>query len=275
MRREGIYRADYHLHTEHSMDCRMPLAQLCEAAIAAGLQEICITDHTEFGHPDPRSDIPPDPERWLADIEGARAAYPQLVIRAGIEIGDNPRCRDRIKAWHFALPLDFRLLSLHLIDNEDPYFPEFFADKTQDAFYRRYVESKLESVLAWTPDSFDAVAHLGYCAKFAPYPVESRPLRYRHAPEAFDALFAVLAENGKALEINTSGHRTMGECIPDRELIERFAACGGEFVTIGSDAHVPEYVGSWFDDAAALAGACGIRYMLTFDGRKPIPHALD
>ncbi|MDL2318844.1 histidinol-phosphatase HisJ family protein [Eubacteriales bacterium OttesenSCG-928-A19] len=266
-----MYRFDYHLHTCHSMDANTPVAEMCEAAVRVGLDEICITDHTEFGHPDPRSDIPPVVERWLADIEAAKDKYPALTIRVGIEIGDNPLCRDRIKEWHFALPLDFRLLSLHLIDNEDPYFPEFFANKTQEAFYRRYVESKLESVLAWAPDTYDAVAHLGYCAKFAPYPMEERPLRYQHAPDAFDTLFHHMALHGKALEINTSGRRSMGEFIPDRELLARFQEAGGEFVTIGSDAHRPEHVGNWIDDARELAKECGLRYGLTFQERRPVP----
>lgn len=266
-----MYRFDYHLHTNHSMDCTMPIDALCEAAIDMGIDEICVTDHTEFGHPDPESDVPPVVEDWLADLARAREKYPKLVIRAGIEIGDNPRCRDRIKAWHFALPLDFRLLSLHLVDNEDPYDPAIFEGKSQDAFYCRYVESKLESALAWAPDTFDGFAHLGYCAKFAPYPLADRPLRYRHAPDHFDALFAYLAQHGKPLEVNTSGYRKLGECIPDRELITRFFEKGGEFVTLGSDAHMPQYVGRWLDDARELSKQCGIRYALTFDQRRPIP----
>lgn len=269
-----MYKADYHLHTVYSMDCEMQLDTLCETALARGLQEICITDHTEFGHPDPSSDVPPDAPSWLSAIAGARERHPSLTIRTGIEIGDNPLCRDRIKAWHFALPLDFHLLSMHLIDNDDPFFADFFIGKTQHGFYRRYVESRLESIMAWDQSEYDALAHLGYCAKFAPYPVEERPLRLAHAPDVFDALLRKLAQDGKALEVNTSGHKTMGECIPDREIISRFAEHGGEFVTIGSDAHVPEYVGSWWLDAATMAKECGIRYLATYERRKLIPKKL-
>lgn len=263
-----MYRVDYHLHTRHSMDCQMPLDTLCEAALAANLQEICITDHTEFGHPDPTSDIPPDADAWNADIDRARDRYPSLVIRRGIEIGDNPLCRDRIVAWHNALGLDFHLLSLHLIDNADPYFPDFFDHREQGPFYRRYVESKLESVAAWNPKDYDAMAHLGYCAKFAPYPLACRPLRYEHASDAFDAIFDILAQEGKALEINVSGRKTMDECIPDKQLLTRFRERGGELVTVGSDAHLPEYVGKWLDDARALGRACGFRHLATYAGRE-------
>lgn len=266
-----MYRMDYHLHSEHSMDCDMPIAALCEAALAAGLDEVCITEHTEMGHPDLACDMPPSIPAWFGEIEAARRAYPRLTIRAGIEIGDNPLCRDRIKAWHLALPLDFMLLSLHLIDNADPYFPGFFDGKAQEDVYRRYAEQKLESILAWSGSEYDAVAHLGYCAKFAPYPLDVRPLRYHHAPDAFDALFAKLAADGKALEVNASGYRTMGRPIPGRDLLLRFREKGGEFVTLGSDAHRPEHVGAHLEAARALAIDCGFTYALAFEKRKPIP----
>lgn len=267
-------RFDYHLHSEHSMDGEMTVDEVCRAAIRAGLDEICLTEHTEFGHPADWADRPPDVPRWLSDIEAARAAYPALTIRAGIEIGDNPLCRDRIKAWHGALPLDFLLLSLHLVDQQDPYYPEFFEGRTQQDAYRRYVECKLESLLAWEPGEYDAMAHLGYCAKFAPYEGEQRRLRYHHAPDALDALFTRLAQSGKAIEINTSGYPVMREFLPDRELLTRFRELGGEFVTLGSDAHRPERVGDMLDDARELARACGLKYALTFEGRKAIAHAL-
>lgn len=266
-----MYRMDYHVHTNHSIDGLMTMEALCEASIANGLDEICITEHTDFGHPVPEVDAPPNMDNWYADIARVRALYPKLTIRAGLEIGDNPRCREAIKPWHFSKPLDFRLLSLHLVDNVDPYQPEFYQGREQSELYRRYVECKLESALAWDPDTFDAIAHLGYCAKFAPYPAAERPLRLRHAPEALDALLSYLAQNGKALEINTSGMRTMGECIPDREILERFKALGGEFITIGSDAHRTEDVGRYLDDACAMAKSCGIRYAVTFEQRRPIP----
>jgi histidinol-phosphatase (PHP family) len=267
-------RADYHLHTNHSMDGHMTLTELCEAAIRAGLDEICLTEHIEPGHPDAGADIPPDPAAWLDDITAARAAYPGLVIRAGIEIGDNPACRPAIHAWLDVLPLDFRLLSLHLVDNEDPYNPRTFQGKTKEGLYRRYVESKLESVLAWPPEAFDSMAHLGYCAKFAPYPAAERHLRYHHAPDAFDALFRALAQGGKAIEINTSGLKALGEPFPGPELLRRFAELGGEFVTIGSDAHTPERVGQGEQYARELAKACGLRYGLTFEMRAARPYLL-
>ncbi len=269
-----MYRFDYHLHTLHSPDGEMTMDQLAEAAIAAGLDEICVTDHTDIGHPDVDIDRPLDIAQYFADIEAAREKFPQLAIRAGLEVGDNPARRDEIRAWHDALQLDFRLLSLHLIDGQDPYFQKFYETGTQEEQYRRYLEMRLESLLYWPPEWYDSIAHLGYVAKFAPYPIEVRPLRLHHGADLLDAILRRLADSGKALELNTSGYRKVDDCMPGREILTRFRELGGEFVTIGSDAHKACFVGNWVDDARALALSCGIRYALTFEKRKPIPIAL-
>lgn len=265
--------ADYHLHTHHSMDSQMSVSALCEAAKRSGLSEICITDHTEFGHPHPNADVPPDIAKWSAEISTAQQAHQDksLIIRKGIEIGDNPLCRARIKEWHLALDVDFLLLSLHLVNNQDPYWPEYFAGRSKEMAYRDYAEARLESVLAWDVTEYDALAHLGYCAKFSPFPPAEKPLRWHHAPDAFDQLFRVLAQNEKPLEINTSGMRTMAECIPGKELLARFKELGGEFVTVGSDAHRPEHVGYWIAEAQHMAKSCGFRYLATFEKRKMMP----
>lgn len=42
-----MYLADYHTHSDCSPDGRETIARMAEAAVARGLDEICITDHVE------------------------------------------------------------------------------------------------------------------------------------------------------------------------------------------------------------------------------------
>ena len=42
-----MYLADYHVHSRISPDASYPMARLAEAARAAGLDELCFTDHVE------------------------------------------------------------------------------------------------------------------------------------------------------------------------------------------------------------------------------------
>ena len=47
---------------------------------------------------------------------------------------------------------------------------------------------------------------------------------------------------------------------------------GGEYVTIGSDAHKKEQIGYRLADALDLIRAAGIPYFATFDQRQAIMH---
>ena len=263
---------DYHLHSTHSMDGRQSLEEICRQALLIGLEEICLTEHIEPHHPDPEADKPPVFPVWLAEIGQMREKFPALVIRQGIEIGDNAPYREEIAATLDTLPLDFRLLSLHLVDNMDPYNPAFFEGKTQKEAYRRYVEQRAESILHF-PD-YDAIAHLGYVGKFAPFAPEERPLRYHHAPDAMDVLLKHLAQEGKALEINASGLRGTDSPIPGTDIIRRFLELGGEFFTFGSDAHKTEHIYLHVEKAKEMAKSCGARWQLSFEKRKGRPWAI-
>ncbi|MCL2545071.1 MAG: histidinol-phosphatase HisJ family protein [Clostridia bacterium] len=263
---------DCHVHSRHSFDSRSTLDAICAAALAAGVGEVCLAEHIEPHHPDPRVDVPPVYGDWLADIARAREAFPGVALWAGIEIGDNPPHRDEIYRTLDALPLDFRLLSLHLVDNVDCYDAAFFEGRTRREAYAHYAKAKLESALHF--DDYDAVAHLGFCGKFAPYPPEERLLRWQDAPDHIDALLRHIAQRGRALEINTSGLRRMDSTIPGEDILRRFAELGGEFVTLGSDAHTPDTVGYRLDDARRLAISAGIRWGVRYVARKPVPYAL-
>ena len=46
---ESMVRADYHVHTEFSDDSEYLMEQVVRDAIAMGLDEICFTDHVDYG----------------------------------------------------------------------------------------------------------------------------------------------------------------------------------------------------------------------------------
>lgn len=256
---------DYHTHSRYSFDSRQALPALAAAAEAAQVEEVCVTDHIDLGYCNPEGDVLPDLAGRHEAIQALRRAHPGLVIREGIEIGDCPATRRRMLDFLRPFHLDYHLLSLHMVDGNDPYYPSFYVGKERDSAYRRYAETLAEAVAAWDPADYDALAHLGYVAKFAPY--ENKPFRHRDAPDAIDAVLRCLAQNGKALEINTSSLKNSPETMASRDILLRFRELGGEFVTLGSDAHAPEFVGYRLADARQLALDCGFRYGAAFAGR--------
>lgn len=269
-----MYFSDDHVHSTYSFDGNDSVEAIARRAQEIGLQEVCLTEHIEPHHPDPACDMPPVFEAWLGEIDRVQALIPEVKLRRGIEIGDNAPFREEIYATLRALPLDYHLLSLHLVDNLDPYdHKAFFAGRGRDEAYRRYVEVQLESVLHFT--DYDALAHLGYCGKFAPFSREECPLRWRDAPDHLDVLLRTMAEQGKALEINTSGLKRTDSPIPGWDILRRFRELGGEFVTLGSDAHRAEDLTYCFGEALRIAIYAGFRWGVVFEQRQRKPYALE
>ena len=260
-------RMDYHLHTFHSMDGRQSVDELCRTMVEKGVEEICLTEHIEPGHPDRSLDIPPNWPVYMEEIRQMREKYPMLTIRAGVEIGDNPACRDQIKADMQTLGLDFQLLSLHLVNGIDPYESDrYFEGKTRDQAYREYAEAKAESILAW--EDFDSVAHIGYASKFSIYTGPERALVYADAPDVFDEILRHIVRLGKCLEVNTSGFATTGDTFAHSSIIKRYIELGGENFTFGSDSHAVDRNYDGIERAKDMVRALGGKYQASFDQRK-------
>jgi histidinol-phosphatase (PHP family) len=88
---------DYHIHTHHSFDCKIPMAEMCVAAIEAGISEIAFSDHfnnhlldIDLGYY--------DPERYFTDVERCRRQFPNLTIRAAVELGEPHRWPSMFRA---------------------------------------------------------------------------------------------------------------------------------------------------------------------------------
>ena len=260
-------RMDYHLHTLHSMDGLQTVNELCSSMVEKGVQEICLTEHIEPGHPDAALDIPPIWDVYLAEVAAAKRMYPQLTIRTGVEIGDNPLLRSKIMADLAEIPLDFRLLSLHLVNGVDCYETQaYFAGKTRAQAYREYAEAKAESILAW--QDFDSVAHIGYVAKYSAYNGAARALVYEDAPDAFDAILRHIISLGKCLEVNTSGYGTTGDTLAHSSILKRYIDLGGELFTFGSDSHHTDRNYADIERAKEMVQSMGGKYQASFCQRR-------
>ena len=92
-----MYLADYHTHSATSPDGQLTVSELAEAAVRAGLDEICVTDHVDtvlWGDHRPREHF--DWSRLLRELPEARETYTgRLAIRLGAELGEAPMGFDR------------------------------------------------------------------------------------------------------------------------------------------------------------------------------------
>lgn len=260
----SAYRHDYHIHTSFSVDSESRMDATCQAAIARGIQEIAFTDHLDFGPFDPDEAFPT--ARYLDAIRRCRDRYrDRLLIRAGIEVGEPHifarRAADVIAAGEF----DVVLGSAHYVEGMRAAWLEGFFDQPLDDAYEAYFRQVVDLA---TGGDFDILGHLDLIKRDARKfgKTYGGPGPYSDMIRA--ALKAVV-ERGKGIELNTSPLRCgQPEPCPSFEVLCWYRELGGEILTVGSDAHAPEAVGSHLEVAVDMAKAAGFKRLTTFGHRQ-------
>ena len=259
---------DFHMHTRVSFDGHATGEAMAKAALAAGLKEICFTDHLDYDPLKKMLHMTFDTEVYNAEYN--HLEVPGLTIRRGMEFGMTPYNLDQFQKDLQRRPFDFVLGSIHFADDLDVYFPEYWSDKTVFEAERRYLETTLQCLQIH--DDFDVLAHLTYIAKAQSHPAP-RPVPFAEHREIIDEILRLVAAKGKGLELNTSGMDRCGGFLPTADYFRRFKELGGEIITIGSDAHDTNRVGQYaFDVCQIFKDIFG--YVCTFENRKPVFHKL-
>ena len=259
---------DFHIHSRVSFDGHDTGEALARAALAAGLKEICFTDHLDYDPLGTMPNIAFDTAQYNAEYDQLK--IPGLAIRRGCEFGMTADNTAQFRSDLQRRPFDFVLGSIHFVDGLDVYFAPYWQGKTVFEAERRYLEATLECVGVHT--DFDVMAHLTYIAKPHCHPAP-RPVPYAEHREVIDEILRTLAAKGKGLELNTSGVDRCGGFLPTADIFRRFRELGGEIVTIGSDAHRCERVGQYSHEACeTLKNIFG--YVCTFEDRMPVFHKL-
>ncbi len=74
-----------------------------------------------------------------------------------------------------------------------------------------------------------------------------------------------VVSDGKGIELNTSGIRYgLGDFQPSREILELYRDLGGTVVTVGSDSHTPDHLGSYLRLAYRELAELGFEGVWTF-----------
>ena len=147
----------------------------------------------------------------------------------------------------------------------DPYYPEYFQGKEEDAAYRGYFESILENLAVF--DCFDVYGHIDYIVRYGPN--QNQFYSYGKFADVIDEILRVLIQKGKGIEINTAGFKYgLGHPHPTEQILKRYRELGGEIITVGADAHKAEHVAFAFEKVPALLTEAGFRYYTVFRQRK-------
>lgn len=279
---------DTHNHSQFSFDGkRTTVWKSASAALAHGLAGICFTDHCDFFVPPMKAEhenLVPETFDTLAQQEeisrvnrlfmtgavshepGPERLQADFKVLSGVEIGLQKNCRQQIRDFLGAYSFDEVIASVHYLDDTDPFYGGYYEGKDWKTAYGHYLETIYEEMM-WLGD-FDIMGHFDYVARYAPYPQAS--ILYRDFSDIFDALLKYLAENGKAIEINTKTYQDHHGRTPvlDKNILLRFRELGGEAISLGSDSHDDGRTGDKFAGFAEFLKSAGFRYASHFEGRR-------
>lgn len=231
-------------------------------AVELGLGELGFADHNPMAEPfdDWRMKIEELP-RYIEAVEEARAQFPRLTIRLGLECDYLPGGEGWIEKLAGMAEWDFLIGSVH-------YLPEGW-EVDHPKYIGRFSEGEVERIWAsyWgqyerciRSGLFDFVAHPDLPKKFGFRP-EGDLRRF------YEPAIAALVETGTAFEINTAGLRKdCKELYPATGFL-RLARKAGVPLLINSDAHAPEELGAGFPAAIAAAKEAGYTHTARYQRR--------
>lgn len=231
-----------HCHCVYSGHGAGTVAEYADAAAAAGLATLALTEHfplsAAFDPDEYLSMTWENVPRYLQEIDEARAAHPELEIIAGTEMDYLGALEDRAIDEEALAPFRFRLLSVHFIDGwafDDPAQRGRWEEPgAPDAIWRRYGELWCEAA-ADTGLPYDAMSHPDLAKKFGFYPSWDVGALYGEMAEAARA-------GGRMVEVNTSGgYYACAEMFPAPDLLSAFCRAGVP-CTVGCDSHDPANV---------------------------------
>ncbi len=258
-------RIDYHVHTDNSMDCKAPMATMCEAAVAIGIQELAFTDHLNSHTLDMDLGYY-NADHYFEDIERCRAMFPDLTIRAGVEVGEPHRFWKRVQPILDSYPYDLVLGSVHWVGNESVFDANYYrARQPQDAFAAYF--SEMARMVEH--GGFDIAAHIDVVKRtsFGVYGAFDT----HQFQDMLCAVWSACLKANITPEINTRSLRLpCAELHPATDALRWYAEMGGKRLTFGSDAHHPESVGGGMIAARDSALAAGLKHVSLFEGRKII-----
>ena len=248
--------SDYHVHTYYSDDSTYLMEDVIKDAITKGMDEICFTDHVDYGikkdwdegpveylYGQPQVNV--DYPKYFKEIESLRKKYPEIIIRQGMEFGVQVHTIPRYQKLYERYDFDFIILSIHQVNNQEFWTQDYQKGKSQQEYMEGYYQEMLNVIKKYK--NYSVLGHLDLMTRY-------------------DEI---------GIEINTSSRRYgLKDSTPSRDILKLYKELGGKIITIGSDSHKIEHLGAYIDEAKELLKEIGFDSFCTFEKMKPSFHQL-
>ena len=281
--------ADYHVHTSYSDDSEYPMEEVVKDAISFGLDEICFTDHVDYGvkrdWDDPRGMTyrrggAGEPERmalanvdyprYATEIAALREKYKdQITLKMGIEFGIQTHTIPQYEKLFSVWPFDFIILSVHQVEDKEFWTQDFQRGRTQTEYNLRYYEEILALVQQY--HHYSVLGHMDLISRYD----KAGPFSFEKIRPIVKEILKTIIFDGKGIEVNTSCYRYgLNDLTPSTDILRLYRDLGGRIITIGSDSHRKEHLGAYLTETISVLKAIGYKEVYTFKQMCPIPHKL-
>lgn len=272
---------DYHVHTAFSDDSVYEMEEVVKDAISKGMNEICFTDHVDYGikldwdegkEIEYRDGMPlanVDYPKYFEKIKELREKYPQITLKQGMEFGMQVHTIDRYQKLYDRYDFDFIILSCHQVEDKEFWTQDFQRGRTQRQYNERYYQEILDVITKYK--DYSVLGHLDLIVRYD----EKGVYPFEKLKQIITKILKQVIADGKGIEVNTSSHRYgLLDLQPSRAILKLYKELGGTIITIGSDSHKKEHLGAYIQDTKEELKKLGYTHYCTFDKMKPIYHEL-
>jgi len=255
------------------MDSEADPAEHVRRAIDAGLAGLTFTDHFD-SHPTEWAGCEYDYDALAEIVANLRSQFgDRIFIGHGIEICYQPERMDMILSYLEARAFDVVLLSVHWFSGLALHIRQHWEALDAAKGTRLYLEAVLEAARFMLElknqgrRPFDVLGHIDLVKRYTQRYFQTFGIE-THG-ELVDEILRTCIEADVIPELNLSSLRqSLPEPMPPEWVVGRYAALGGEAMTIGSDAHASEHVGNGLAEGAAILKRQGVRRQAIFKRRQ-------
>lgn len=274
---------DYHTHCEFSDDSLYDMEECIKDAISIGMKEICLTDHVDYGikkdwiegniqyrNGEPIANV--DYPKYFEKLEYVKEKYKdQIVVRKGLEFGVQTHTIPKFQKLFDTYPMDFVILSIHQVDDQEFWTYDFQKGKTEYEYYQAYYEEMYHVI-----QKYHNYSVLGHMDMLKRYDDEDGYDPFTNHKDIITKILKYVIEDGKGIELNTSSIRYgLDDLMPSRDILKLYLELGGTILTIGSDSHSSTHLkNSHIEKLKQTLKEIGFQHFCTFENMIPTYHEL-
>ena len=273
---------DYHAHSEFSDDSTYKMKDVIDDAIALGIEELCFTDHVDYGVKDDHDTFPRkhnrgtieilnvDYPRYFKKIAELKERYAsKIVIKTGLEFGIQTHTIKDFQKLYDTYDLDFVILSIHQVEDKEFWDDSFQKGRTQKEYNDLYYKELYDVIKEYK--NYSVLGHLDVIKRYDKEGIY--PFAYNK--DIIAEILKVIIADGKGIELNTSSKRYgIDDTMPSRDILRLYMDLGGKIITLGSDSHNKEHLGTYIKEGMRIIKDMGYEKIYTFDRMVPIAHKL-